>query len=120
MRTPFQTKSERAQLKGIKRWIYDIKRWIRRHPLKKILTVPLWITNIKAIETRFGTGVASYFVLTRWTFLLNLVLASIWFWFIFVEGFLGMFQIQQNGNTLLANLGGGGGFLDFFTGSVRF
>ncbi|TPX31906.1 hypothetical protein SmJEL517_g04855 [Synchytrium microbalum] len=116
MPTPFQTKSERSQLKGIKRYIYDVRRWMRRHPLKKIMTVPIWMKNIKAIETKFGTGIASYFVLARWVFLLNFVLASIWFWFVFVEGFLGMFESVGGGQSRVASLGGGGSFLTFFTG----
>ncbi|TPX37348.1 hypothetical protein SeMB42_g06923 [Synchytrium endobioticum] len=117
-KTPFQTNSKRAQLKGLGRWIYDMKKWMRRHPMKKFFTVPIWISAIKAIENRFGTSIASYFVIARWAFLLNLVLASIWFWFIFVEGFLGMSDSTPVGSTKLVNMSGGGGFLNFFTGSA--
>ena len=75
---------------GTTELIKGVGKWINRS--SKNYLISLWIRSIKIIEGRFGTAVASYFVLNRWVFLLNIMLALIWFAFIIVPGIFGMSQ----------------------------
>ena len=40
--------------------------------------VPIWRTQIKLIEGHFGTGVVSFFVFTRYIFIINTAMAMLW------------------------------------------
>ncbi|XP_065826226.1 transmembrane channel-like protein 7 isoform X2 [Oscarella lobularis] len=44
----------------------------------------LWWKHLKQVESYFGTGVVSYFIFLRWVFLVNVLLASLWFFFVFI------------------------------------
>eukprot|EP00118_Oscarella_pearsei_P018054 m.182734 g.182734 ORF g.182734 m.182734 type:complete len:866 (+) comp39295_c0_seq49:160-2757(+) len=44
----------------------------------------LWWSHLKQVESYFGTGIVSYFVFLRWVFLVNVLLASLWFFFVFI------------------------------------
>ncbi|KJE93414.1 hypothetical protein CAOG_04208 [Capsaspora owczarzaki ATCC 30864] len=64
---------------------HSMTKWIRylkhRYQRKKVLQkdpVPIFRHSIKVIEGRLGTAVASFFVFTRWLFLLNIGLSIIW------------------------------------------
>lgn len=39
----------------------------------------MWRASIKAVESKLGTAVASFFVFMRWVFLLNVFLSCLWF-----------------------------------------
>jgi len=82
----------------------------------------IWIQSIKNIEGRFGTGVASYFVLARWTFLLNMALALLWVIFVLAEGFWGEFDQMDNSDLTYSSQFHSSTsittFQDFFTGNV--
>jgi hypothetical protein len=51
----------------------------------------IWATDLRLIESRFGSGIVSYFVLLRWTFLLNLFVGTLWIIFVIIFGLIEMF-----------------------------
>lgn len=79
-----------------KRWFYGISKWFH---LRNSFSAShgLWASQIRFIESRFGSGIVSYFALYRWNFTLNLLLALIWFAFVILFGILEMFQNDNYG-----------------------
>lgn len=57
--------------------VYWRKKLLRKKVLQKD-PIPLFRHSIKVIEGHLGTAVASFFVFTRWVFLLNLAIAIMW------------------------------------------
>lgn len=68
----------RAELGRCGLLFHDIRRWWELKRTRRRDPVPVWRGAIKKIEGQFGSGVASFFVFTRWLFLLNCSMALIW------------------------------------------
>lgn len=72
----------------------------------------LWYSPLKKIEGNFGTGVASYFKLLRWLFLLNAIIAIIAFSFIVIPVLVSGEGTHQPANsTIIWDLFTGEGYL---------
>eukprot|EP00731_Ephydatia_muelleri_P025328 Em0017g411a len=56
--------------------------------LKPRWTFELWESHIKQVEGHFGTAVASYFVLLRWLFYMNMAILSVWTLFVLIPQFV--------------------------------
>ncbi|KNE68767.1 hypothetical protein AMAG_13407 [Allomyces macrogynus ATCC 38327] len=52
--------------------------------------IRIWAGSLKFIEGRFGTGIASYFLLSRSILAINIILATVWISTVLVVGFLGL------------------------------
>ncbi|KNE69276.1 hypothetical protein AMAG_13658 [Allomyces macrogynus ATCC 38327] len=52
--------------------------------------IRIWAGSLKFIEGRFGTGIASYFLLSRSILVINIILATVWISTVLVVGFLGL------------------------------
>ncbi|KAJ3374725.1 Transmembrane channel-like protein 4 [Allomyces arbusculus] len=52
--------------------------------------IRIWAGSLKFIEGRFGTGIASYFLLSRSILVTNIILATVWISTVLVVGFLGL------------------------------
>lgn len=81
--------NQRAKLSAWKRTKYDIKRWWRRKK-REIAKRSLlfWSRRLRFIESRFGSGIVSYFTLFRWLFLLDIGLGIFWLTFIVIFGII--------------------------------
>eukprot|EP00731_Ephydatia_muelleri_P025331 Em0017g414a len=56
--------------------------------LKKRFGFELWEGHIKQVEGHCGTAVASYFVLLRWLFYMNMAILSVWTLFVLIPQFV--------------------------------
>ena len=56
--------------------------------LEPVLNIELWESHIKQVEGHFGTAVASYFVLLRWLFYMNLTILVVWMLFVLIPQFV--------------------------------
>eukprot|EP00731_Ephydatia_muelleri_P025277 Em0017g360a len=56
--------------------------------INSVLSFKLWEGHIKQVEGHFGTAVASYFVLLRWLFYMNLVILVVWTLFVLIPQFV--------------------------------
>ena len=56
---------------------HDFRNWFRRQKRKKI-EIPILNRQVYEIEALFGSGIASFFVFTRWVVLLNLFFGLMW------------------------------------------
>ena len=56
--------------------------------LELALNIELWRSHIKQVEGHFGTAVASYFVLLRWLFYMNLAIFFVWLPFVLIPQFV--------------------------------
>ncbi|KAJ3300989.1 Transmembrane channel-like protein 5, partial [Gonapodya sp. JEL0774] len=129
--------NERAGLSRFGLLLYDLRNWIskrRRNPS----VIQIWVHQLKTVEGRFGSGISSYFVLHRWSFLLNVFLSFVWLVFVLSIGVASMFphfEVQVNPkqlnvtvtgmttpkwNSLASGRNGGEVFLDIFTGDNGF
>ena len=55
---------------------------------KIVLPFELWRSHIKQVEGHFGTAVASYFVLLRWLFYMNVIIFGVWTLFVSIPQFV--------------------------------
>ena len=56
--------------------------------LRLTRTFELWRSHIKQVEGHFGTAVASYFVLLRWLFYMNMAIFVVWTLFVSIPQFV--------------------------------
>ena len=56
--------------------------------LGPVLNFELWRSHIKQVEGHFGTAVASYFVLLRWLFYMNMAIFGVWTLFVSIPQFV--------------------------------
>eukprot|EP01135_Chromosphaera_perkinsii_P011962 Nk52_evm15s2542 gene=Nk52_evmTU15s2542 len=61
---------------------HDFKQWYKLWRKRRQDKVPIWAEHIRTIEGTFGTTITSFFVFIRYTFLLNITLSTLWFFFI--------------------------------------
>ena len=87
--------NKRSQMNVLQRFIYDFRTWYQQHSKRFFSKWGIWSSHLRNIESRFGTGIGSYFILYRWTFVMNLFLASIWIAFVMIIGYVQM--LQNNG-----------------------
>lgn len=57
-------------------FFHDLRTWVKLQSLRRRDPIFLWRGKIKKIEGQFGSGVASFFIFSRFLFLLNVVLSS--------------------------------------------
>lgn len=113
--------------------VSKVTKWINHRTTS--YRVQLWISTIKTIQGRFGTAVASYFIVNRWVFLMNITLAMLWFFLVVLQGILDMEKpvVFPNGQVNVNNITHWDAFkfekldargnvintpFDFFTGDV--
>ncbi|XP_074648394.1 transmembrane channel-like protein 7 isoform X2 [Tubulanus polymorphus] len=81
-----------------KRWQYSVIMWNRKQRykfVKGLKDLELWVRDLKKIESRFGTGVTSYFRFLRWLFVLNLPTFGILLAFLVVPQSVYRFNVQS-------------------------
>jgi hypothetical protein len=128
-----EVENKRAKLGTFRRIVYDLSKGTKKRLRAAGRRVTLWASDIRFIESRFGSGVVSYFVLHRWVFVVNLILALIWFTFVMSLGIADMFQNDNAGwqqfyfnstsnATVIADPKNAAGILElvsgFFSGAV--
>lgn len=89
--------NRRAKMSKFTRAIYDFSKWFQLKQNYLSRAIGLWASHLRFIESRFGTGIVSYFSLYRWNFVLNLVLALFWIVFVILFGVLEMFRNNNEG-----------------------
>eukprot|EP01137_Pigoraptor_chileana_P029862 Opistho-2@15644 len=95
---------------GIVKLFESIGFALRRKKKRARDPIPFFRSDLKAIEAHLGTPVAAFFVLLRWVFLLDIVLATVWMSLAFLP------QVISGANTTHPSIGG----LDIFTGQGYF
>ena len=78
---------------------YEITHW-GQNKRKSRLKFPLWLNSVRFIESRFGIGIASYFWLFRWIFIMNLFLGILWAAAIIIPGAAVQDYSQMSANGL--------------------
>ncbi|KAL7747499.1 Transmembrane channel-like [Sorochytrium milnesiophthora] len=74
-----KVENERAHLGWWQLRLYNMHRMLRGWSMyHKNGVFNIWADAIKGVESRCGAGIASYFVLLKWVFFLNLVLGVLW------------------------------------------
>ncbi|KAI3645956.1 hypothetical protein MP228_008884 [Amoeboaphelidium protococcarum] len=92
-RRAFVIENKRAQMSDAKRRYYEFgQRW-RVFWKDAEQLIQLWNKPIKYVESRFGTGIVSYFRLYRWLYLVNVLFGVVWYFFVILFGVL--YQAQQ-------------------------
>jgi hypothetical protein len=81
----------------ISRAFYDFSKWLTIKQNYIARASGLWASHLRFIESRFGTGIVSYFSLYRWNFVLNLFLGLLWLVFVILFGILDMFRNNNEG-----------------------
>ena len=88
-----QIANMRRNMNARQLFFYDLKvTWRRRW--KAVTNVGLWDGSIKYIESRYGSGIAGFFVLFRWIMLLNLLFAIVWTAVIVAPAIIGLWGIN--------------------------
>jgi hypothetical protein len=82
--------NKRAKMSKFKRIRYDFTKWVHRKEREFSKPIGLWNGYLKFVESRFGAGIASYFSLYRWMFLLNVFFALLWGVFVITFGIVQM------------------------------
>ncbi|KAI9137413.1 hypothetical protein BKA69DRAFT_919046 [Paraphysoderma sedebokerense] len=105
-RRRLKIENERANLNwwGLK--MYNAKKWLRNYAKNHKDRNRLWAGSLKFIEGRFGTGIASYFMLARWIWTLNLFLMIVWLSFVMLINIIaGMVDyVPLNDNSGFTNV----------------
>lgn len=80
----------RGNLSSFGLLLYRLKKYWTSESKKNSMkpNIPLWNNAISYIESRFGPGIACYFGISRWIFMVNLLLTIIWTGLIVVPGIL--------------------------------
>lgn len=86
-----EVENKRAKLGKLKRFIYDLSKSLQRRWHVYSRRFGIWSADIRYIESRFGSGVVSYFILFRWVFVMNIFLGLIWYTFVISFGTADMF-----------------------------
>eukprot|EP01137_Pigoraptor_chileana_P018860 Opistho-2@79015 len=73
----------RARMNRLQLYLHDLKMAYVRFRTRRD-PIPLWREVMKKVEGHFGTGVAAFFVFSRWVFLLNVLLAVMWTSFVVI------------------------------------
>ena len=92
-----EVENKRAKLGVVKRFAYDVRRYVHRKRRDVERRSGLWAKDLRLIESRFGSGIVSYFTLFRWIFVMNMVLGFIWFVFVILFGAIDMFSDDYYG-----------------------
>eukprot|EP00118_Oscarella_pearsei_P018049 m.182552 g.182552 ORF g.182552 m.182552 type:complete len:862 (+) comp39295_c0_seq18:55-2640(+) len=86
-----EAEAQRMSQKGCSAFCARLRQWsfLKRNQMARAwaagkYALRLWWKE-KSIESRFGSGVVSYFVLLRWMLVINLLpLSGLWFFFVFI------------------------------------
>lgn len=79
------------------RWLYDVKKFTTKSYKEIRNRIGIWRTELRFIESRYGTGVVTYFSLFRWVYVLDIFLAIIWYIFVILFGILEMSSNDNRG-----------------------
>ena len=70
------------------------------------MTFELWRSHIRQVEGHFGTAVASYFVLLRWLFYMNMAIFAVWTLFVLVPQFVLERPVKKTNSCVFSNASG--------------
>lgn len=93
--------NKRAKMGRFQRNFEDLKKNFSLFQSNLQKKAGIWSTSIQEIESKFGLGISSYFILYRWVFVLNCFLAFFWFFFIILWDII---YLSSNNNEGWRNL----------------